>query len=91
MRKTLWITLALLLTGVLGLHAQVTTEPSPLQEDSKDVVIYFHANEGNKGLINLGPTTEIYAHTGVLTSSSKDDSDWKYAPTWGQNLAKYKM
>ena len=79
---------ALLLT-IAGASAQVTTSPAIVQEDTQDLVIYFHANQGNKGLANLPASTQIYAHTGVLTSTSTSDSDWKYAPTWGDNSEKY--
>lgn len=91
MKKTLLTTL-LTLFCVIGLRAQVvTTTPSPLQEDSQDVTIYFHADQGNKGLANLPASTEIYAHTGLITSASTGDSDWKYATTWKDNNPKYKL
>ncbi|MDE5877300.1 MAG: hypothetical protein K2H47_07385 [Muribaculaceae bacterium] len=86
-----------LLTGLLAswavfsLSAQVTTTPSPLQEDSQNVVIYYHADEGTKGLMGQPASDPIYAHTGVLTSSSTGSGDWKYAPTWGDNSAKYQL
>lgn len=91
MKKTYLMTLIAGLLCVLGMKAQVTTEPSPLQEDAQNVVIYFHADQGNKGLEGVQPPTEVYAHTGVITNKSKDNSDWKYAPAWGDNAAKYKM
>lgn len=84
-----------ILLGLLGLaapaHSQVTTEPATVREDATDVVVYFHADQGNKGLINTPASTPIYAHTGVITDNSKSDSDWQYAPTWGSNLDKYKL
>lgn len=83
--------LAMLAMVIPALQAQVTTEPTPLYDNSQNVVIYFHANEGNKGLMNQPESTVIYAHTGVITSNSKDDTDWKYASDWGKNLEKYKM
>ncbi len=81
----------LALWTVFGLSAQVTTTPSPLQEDSQNVVIYYHADEGTKGLMGQPASDPIYAHTGVLTSSSSGSGDWKYAPTWGDNSAKYQL
>ena len=91
MLKKLLLTLTLLATAV-GLRAQVvTTEPSPLQEDATDAIIYFHADQGNKGLMGLTSSTPVYAHTGVLTDKSTSDSDWKYAPTWGDNAQKYRL
>lgn len=90
--KSFILTLSALLVTVLGLSAQVvTTEPSPLLEDANNVVIYFHADQGSKGLINTPASTALYAHTGVITDKSKNDTDWQYAPTWGDNLAKYKL
>lgn len=83
--------MAMLTLALTGLRAQVTTEPTPLYDNSQNVVIYFHADEGNKKLANQPESVEIYAHTGVITSTSKDDTDWKYATEWGKNLAKYKM
>ncbi|MCM1518041.1 MAG: alpha-amylase family glycosyl hydrolase [Pseudoflavonifractor sp.] len=69
----------------------VTTSPAIVQTDSKDIVITFHADEGNKALAGVTADTKVYAHTGVITSLSKSDSDWKYAPTWGTNTEKYEM
>lgn len=83
--------LALLAIAIPGLKAQVTSEPTPLYDNSQDVVIYFHADQGNKGLANLPESTPVYVHTGVVTSSSKDDSDWKYATKWLDNSDKYKL
>ena len=69
----------------------VTTNPVIVQTDSKGIVITFHADQGNKGLAGLTSTTPIYAHTGVITTESASQSDWKYAPTWGDNSSKYAM
>ena len=91
LKLKLTLLLAILALAIPELRAQVTSEPTPLYDNSQDVVIYFHANEGNKGLINLPESTAIYAHTGVITSNSKDDTDWKYATDWSKNLEKYKM
>ena len=69
----------------------VTSDPSPLQESSKNVVIYFHADLGNKGLQGTSASEGVYAHTGVITNLSTNNSDWKHAPSWGDNTAKYKL
>lgn len=92
MKKPLIMTLLAVMFCIFGLEAQVvTSEPSPIPEDCDDLVIYFHANEGNKGLANQPATTAIYAHTGVITTKSLSNSDWKYAPTWLDNDQKYKL
>ena len=58
------------------LQAQVvTTDPAfPKAEDM--VTITFNAAEGNGAL--AGFTGDVYAHTGVITSTSTGGSDWKY-------------
>ncbi len=63
----------------------VYTEPEfPSQLD--DVTIYFDATKGNAGL--AGFTGEVYAHTGVITSTSTSVSDWKYVQgEWGTSNA----
>lgn len=91
MKKSIVLLFLSLLAFSPTLWAQVTSEPSPLLEDSENVIIYFHADQGNKGLINQPSTAGIYAHTGVITTASVSDSDWKYAPKWGDNAEKYKL
>ncbi|MDE6272084.1 MAG: hypothetical protein K2M31_03655 [Muribaculaceae bacterium] len=92
MLKFKLLSLCVLIATALGLKAQVVTyEPDPLYDNSENVVIYFHADQGNKGLANQAESVKIYAHTGLITSSSKDDSDWKYASEWKDNAAKYEL
>ncbi len=81
------MTLLFIVAAVMGVNAQVTSSPSPLQEDSQDVKIYFHADQGTKGLMGLKATDKVYAHTGVCTNKG----DWKYAPNWGNNAEKYEL
>lgn len=86
--------LLMLLLGLCALIAPaqvVTTNPVIVQTDSKGIVITFHADQGNKGLAGLTASTPIYAHTGVITNKSTSQSDWQYAPTWGDNSAKYAL
>lgn len=75
----------------IGLNAQVTSVPSPLQENSTGVEIYFHADQGTRGLANQPASAQIYAHTGVITNTSASGSDWQYAPVWLDNNPKYKL
>ena len=90
MKKIFLLAALTILASSLGIRAQiVTSSPSPVQEDTQDLIVYYHADMGNKQLADLPPSTLIYAHTGVLLSTSKSDSDWKYAPTWGDNSEKY--
>lgn len=90
MIKKLLLCVMGMVAGVLGASAQIlSSTPFPVTEDTQDLVVYYHADQGNKQLMNLPAGTQVYAHTGVLTSKSTGPSDWKYAPTWGNNDPKY--
>lgn len=82
---------AALLGSISAVGQVVTTSPAIVQTDSKNIVVTFHADRGNKGLAGLGATSKIYAHTGVITNTSASTSDWQYAPSWGDNSAKYEL
>lgn len=89
MKKHLYL-LLLALFATIGAKAQMfTTSPSPLQNSSKDVVITFKDSKSDSKsqgkLMTL--TTDLYAHIGVYTTASP--SEWKNAPKWGTNTAKY--
>lgn len=91
MLKKLTPILIALAAWLPGLAQVVTYTPDPLYEDSDNIIVYFHADQGSKGLANLAESAAVYAHTGVITNKSKDNSDWKYAPDWSKNQDKYKM
>jgi 1,4-alpha-glucan branching enzyme len=77
------------ITGFISKGQVITTSPSFPTADNA-VTITFDATKGAAGL--SGFTGEVYAHTGVITSKSSSDSDWKYAPSkWGDNNSKYKL
>lgn len=92
MKKLNLLLVVAMLASAFGLRAQIiTTEPAVLQESSQNIVIYYHADQGNRGLINQSASDPVYAHTGVITNKSVNAQDWKYAPKWLDNSAKYKM
>ena len=91
MNKLYSLLSALLMCSLAAAAQIVTTQPPILQTNSTGIVVTFHANEGNKALAGLTQSDAVYAHTGVITTASKNDSDWKHAPTWGVNSAKYKL
>lgn len=87
-------TLAIAALAVPAINADVvTSSPEPLLQNSTNVVITYHPNDAgsNKTLANLPASTQLYAHVGVITDKSSSDSDWKHAPTWCDNSAKYKL
>ena len=53
------------------------------------VIILFDPSLGNRSMLK---STKCYAYTGLITSKSTSDSDWKYVtPTWRGSDTKYKM
>lgn len=71
------------------LHAQVSSVPSIIPQDYQgEVKIFFDAKIGSKSMVGV---SDCYAHTGVITTKSTSDSDWKHAPSWLDNSAKYKL
>lgn len=91
MKKILLLMVAITLAATGAVAQIITTTPAILQESSKNVVLTYHADQGNKGLMGVTSSTEVYAHIGVITNNSEGSGDWKYAPTWGDNSAKYKL
>ncbi|GHT32786.1 hypothetical protein FACS189434_05440 [Bacteroidia bacterium] len=68
----------------------VTTTPAFINENTGTVEIVFDATQGTGGL--AGYTGDVYVHTGIITSASVNESDWKYVQSeWGQNLPKLKL
>lgn len=56
--------------------AQLTTNPSPLTKAalSGTITITFDPTQGNGG---MKTATQCYCHTGLITSTSTGDGDWK--------------
>ena len=72
MRK---FTLLFSLVFTTMVFAQVTTIPSIIQKGyDGEVTIIFNPNEGNKGMVGA---SKCFAHTGLITSASSNDGDWK--------------
>ncbi|MDR0829414.1 MAG: T9SS type A sorting domain-containing protein [Prevotellaceae bacterium] len=89
MKKNFTFFLTLLLPYLLAAQV-VTTNPAFIPSNySGAVEVIFDAAQGNQGLKDF--TGDVYAHTGVITSASTSGSDWKHAPTWLNNAAKYKL
>ena len=91
MKKRYFISLWFVLAAVWSVQAQlITTTPAFVTEDCGEVTVVFDATQGTGGLAGYGGT--VYAHTGVITSESQSDSDWKYVVAdWGENVDKCKM
>ena len=81
MRTVIW-TFFLSQALMPALHAQVINVHPALPGLLDEVVVTFHADEGNQGLIDyLG---EVYVHAGLITTSSTNPGDWKHVvSSWG--------
>ena len=89
MNRNRFFMLIILWFTILGVSAQVTTNPNPPYDDQA-VTITFNAAEGSQGL--MGYTGDVYAHTGVITDQSTSTSDWKYVKSdWGVNIDDCKL
>ena len=66
-------------TSVQGQILQVTP-PFPTAQDT--VTIVYDAAQGNAALVGVAP---VYAHTGIITSTSTSPTNWQNVQgTWGQ-------
>lgn len=69
----------------------ITTNPAIITNDyTGEIEIIYDAAMGTAGLKDY-TGTDVYAHTGVITNASTGDTDWKHAPAWLTNTAKYKL
>ncbi|MCF8245229.1 MAG: T9SS type A sorting domain-containing protein [Saprospiraceae bacterium] len=80
----------LLLCFAITVHSQVITADPAFPTAGAPVTIYFDATQGTGGLANCN--CDVYLHTGVITSLSTSDADWKHVvTTWGQANPAWKM
>lgn len=86
MKKLLSLVVLALLTAFVSGAQVVTSSPSPLQENSTNVKIYFNA--AGTPLASVPATSVLYAHTGCFLTNG---SEWFNAPSWGTNTDKYKL
>lgn len=77
MRKLAFSTVLLFLFSI-GKSQLLSWTPSFPTESTSSFVITMDATKGNQGLNNYGNTSDVYIHTGVITSASTSSSDWRY-------------
>ncbi|HPT43118.1 MAG TPA: alpha-amylase family glycosyl hydrolase [Paludibacteraceae bacterium] len=92
MKKTTLLTLFCFVFSLMSWAQIITSNPAFVTKDYNGVIeITYDATLGTAGLKDYTGTDGVYAHTGVITNVSTSDTDWKHAPTWGDNSAKYKL
>lgn len=81
--KKLLVLLAVSFTG-MSCYAQLLTW-SPLfpTDATTNFVITVDATKGNQGLLAYTPTSDVYIHTGVITTSSTSPTNWRYVRDFG--------
>ena len=89
MKKTTTLFLTFTLLAIKSFSQVVTWSPAfPVDNDS--ITVIFNAAQGNGALNNT--TTDVYAHTGVLTNLSTSPTDWKHVISgWAVNIPAAKM
>ena len=86
MRKLL---ICLVSLCALCANAQVTTNPAIVEKGyTGTIIITFDPTAGNGGMASA---TQCYAHTGLITAASKDDTDWKNTVGSWRNSAQPKL
>lgn len=88
MKKTFLLLLSVLLSMLVSAQLIVTNPAIITSDYTGEIEVIFDAALGNGGLKDY-TGTDVYAHTGVITSASTSDSDWKHAPAWKDNSPKY--
>ena len=74
MKRFLTVLLVLCIPAA-AILAQVTTDPSVIEKGYKgQVIIKYDPTKGNGA---MAAAATCYAHTGLITGESKDNSDWK--------------
>ena len=77
----LFSTLLCLLISFPIAYSQVVEVVPVFPKVTDNVTITFNATEGNGALTGISP---VYAHAGVITSTSTSPTDWKYVQgVWG--------
>ena len=67
----------------------VYTDPAVVQANTTETVTVY---VNTAGTAMAGFTGDLYAHTGVITNKSVDDTDWKYVKhEWTENAADCKL
>ncbi len=77
------------LLSIWVLQAQVVTTDPAYATENDHIIVYFHADQGDQGLMGYSGN-DVYAHTGVVTDQS--NGDWVYVVAgWTENTAKAKL
>jgi hypothetical protein len=86
LRKALFLMSGLL---TMGAEAQILSVSPLFPKEQDTVTIIYDATQGNAALAGV---TQVYAHTGVITTRSASNADWRYViGNWGTADARVQM
>ena len=86
--KSIFCTLLILCIAQL-IKAQIVTIDPAFPDRDEVITITFDATQGNAGLLG---ESQVYMHTGLITSESNSPSDWKFVVgNWGTDDPRVKM
>lgn len=85
MKKICYILTILICVAFNNAKAQLLSwSPEFIQEASNTIEITVDGTSGNKALQGFATLTDVFVHTGVITTASTSSSDWKFSKfTWG--------
>jgi len=90
MKKFVLLFASIFIFSLNGFSQIVTTNPAFITESSGTIEIIFNADQGTGGLRDY--TGTVYAHTGLITCESRNDSDWRYVLSeWGENTEQTRL
>ncbi len=73
----------------LSTFAQIVSLNPAFPQRDESVTITYDATQGSGGLIDV---TQVYMHTGLITSESNSPSDWKFVVgNWGTDDPRVRM
>ncbi|MFM2300032.1 MAG: hypothetical protein RIR98_1640, partial [Bacteroidota bacterium] len=87
--KRISLFLAVFCVAMTAIQAQVLSVSPVFPKETDTVTIVYNAKLGNGALVGA---SQVYAHTGVITTASTSGSDWKHVVgTWGTADNRTKM
>ena len=87
--KSYFCTLCLLMAVPMAWAGPICWYEPADAAQTDEITVWYDATQGTAGLNNYAG--DVYVHAGVITNASTSTSDWKHAPQWLDNSAKYLM
>jgi hypothetical protein len=76
--KKIFLAVLLFVIANVGVAQLLSWTPNFPTDATNSITIIVDASKGNRGLNNYAATSDVYVHTGVITSSSTSQTNWRY-------------